>query len=232
MINNFLESWKELYINMQLNIIAIGAHPDDIEIYMAGTMIKYKNMGSTLNFIIATNGSKGGKDATQELTLARKKEAINSAAILNLEPYFLDYEDGELFCDWNLVKKIIELIHKIRPDIIFTHNPNDYHSEHRNLSKAVFDAASFKVPVIYADSITGTSFVPDFYIDVTEEYENKEVMIKLHKSQIYTDVLEKVRLLNSFRGLQAFNTLSKRAEAFCFSSMYKRSNVIRMLPLV
>jgi N-acetylglucosamine malate deacetylase 1 len=211
-------------------IMAIGAHPDDIEIYMSGTMAKYQKKGYHIYYIIATDGSKGGKEKAEDIRKRRKTEAESSAKCLDVKPIFLDYHDGELTYDASSYQKMRELLDDVRPHLIFTHNPEDYHADHRVLSKLVFDAASFKVPVVYCDSLLGANFHPNFYIDITKEFKLKREMISKHKSQLHIGILKIAELLNQFRGAQATGKLSQYAEAYAVATVQKSIEISRMLP--
>jgi N-acetylglucosamine malate deacetylase 1 len=213
-----------------VKIMAVGAHPDDIEIYMSGTMAKYKKRGDHIDYVIATDGRKGGKEKAEDIRKRRKKEAQSSAKCLDVKPIFLDYSDGELTYDANTYQKMRELLDDVQPHLIFTHNPADYHADHRVLSKLVFDAASFKIPVVYCDSLMGADFQPNFYIDITKEFPLKREMIMKHQSQLQTGILEIAELVNQFRGAQTTGKLSKYAEAYAFATMQRSMKVFRMLP--
>jgi len=194
-------------------------------------MAKYSKLDADLYFVVVTNGCRSGKNKFKTLIETRKKESKLASALLNIKPICLNYEDGNLFYDKEIYQKIIDIIHEIKPDLIFTHNPEDYHTDHRTLSKVVYDAASFKVPVIYADSMNGVNFNPDFYINITDEIEIKKRMILNHKSQISQSLCEKALLLNSFRGLQFTGKIGYYAEAFKLSSGFNIEKVWQYLPL-
>ncbi|TBX05617.1 PIG-L deacetylase family protein [Clostridium perfringens] len=210
------------------NILVIFAHPDDMEIFMSGTIIKLKKNGYKIYCAIVSDGSKGGINK-KDIVQIRRKEAIDSAKIIDINPIFLNLIDSEILYDKESYRLIVNLIDNIRPDIIFTHNPNDYHSDHRIVSNLVFDSASYKVPVIYVDSITGINFNPDFYIDITDEFSLKKKMIFKHKSQLKSSIYETTKCLNSFRGMQATGDLNRYAEAFKYSSKRNYIKIIERL---
>ncbi|RAL25944.1 PIG-L deacetylase family protein [Thermoflavimicrobium daqui] len=120
-----------------IKVMAIGAHPDDIEYFMGGTLLKYKKRECEICYVVATDGSKGGKIEPNKLIKIRKNESKYAASFLDTEPIFLDFPDGELIYDQKSYNIIRGLIHDNRPDIIFTHNPADYHPDHRVLSQLV-----------------------------------------------------------------------------------------------
>ncbi len=116
-----------------MKILALGAHPDDIEIFMYGLLSIYKKKGNQIFTMVATDGSKGGFLEGELLSKKREKEAIAGLKKLS-KPIFLNIPDGELGEDLEHRKIIKENILKIMPDLIITHSKNDYHSDHRSLS--------------------------------------------------------------------------------------------------
>lgn len=163
-----------------MKILAIGAHPDDIEIFMYGALAAWKAMGAELAFAIATDGSKGGSASAAKLRKTRTAEAKAAAARLGVTPRFLGFIDGELVPDAPVVAAVRALIASTAPDLIVTHAPNDYHGDHRALSDAVRLAASFKAPVLWADTLQGVGFAPTHYVDVTAHYPLKRKAIGEH----------------------------------------------------
>ncbi|TIS08448.1 MAG: PIG-L family deacetylase, partial [Mesorhizobium sp.] len=132
-----------------MKILALGAHPDDIEIFMFGTLAAYAALGAELTFAIATDGAKGGTGDPKALVKARREEATEAATLLGVTPRFLDFPDGALVADAALIGTLKALIGEVQPDLAITHAPNDYHGDHRALSDGVRIAASFEVPVLH-----------------------------------------------------------------------------------
>ncbi|PTE10139.1 hypothetical protein C9427_11340 [Mesorhizobium helmanticense] len=110
-----------------MKILALGAHPDDIEIFMFGTMAAYATQGAELIFAIATDGAKGGKSDPAALARVRREEAAAAAGLLGATPHFLDFPDGALIADAALIAALKALIGDLQPDLAITHAPNDYH---------------------------------------------------------------------------------------------------------
>src|SRR5690606_35523894 len=82
-----------------MKLLAIGAHPDDLEIYLFGTLAAAQARGAELVLAIATDGSRGGTLDPAALRAMRRKEAVAAAGVLGLEPRFLDFPDGTLAAD-------------------------------------------------------------------------------------------------------------------------------------
>ncbi|WP_292270264.1 PIG-L deacetylase family protein, partial [Mesorhizobium sp.] len=185
-----------------MKILALGAHPDDIEIFMFGTLAAYAALGAELTFAIATDGAKGGKGDPKSLVKTRREEATEAAGLLGVTPRFLGFPDGALVADAVLIDTLKALIGEVQPDLAITHAPNDYHGDHRALSDGVRIAASFEVPVLHADTLGGTGFSPTHYVDISSHWDLKAQAILAHRSQRPEHYLNGARMQNAFRAGQ------------------------------
>jgi LmbE family N-acetylglucosaminyl deacetylase len=213
-----------------LKILALGAHPDDIEIFMFGTLAAYAAQGAELTFAIATDGAKGGKSDPAVLARVRREDAAAAAALLGAAPRFLDFPDGELVADAALIGALKELIRETGPDLAITHAPNDYHADHRALSDGVRIAASFGVPVLHADTMGGTGFSPTHYVDISAHAKIKAKAIRMHQSQDPERFVDGARTQNLFRAGQCNGAQGSLAEAFRFQPTFPFADIRALLP--
>ncbi|MFD0712916.1 PIG-L deacetylase family protein [Paenibacillus sp. GCM10027626] len=231
-----------------MNILAVGAHPDDLEISCAGTLAKLKRAG---HHIIMCNACKGDKGhyhiPPDELTEIRRKEALASAALISSEVLTLGFGDGELLAESQENRmKFIDLVRYARPDIVITHAPNDYMPDHIAVSQLMFHATFFatlpsfrtenpaadKVPALYyMDNLSGLEFNPTFYVDVTDTFQTKLDMLEKHQSQLVwlkehdqVDIMDFVTTFGKTRGIQAGCTY---AEGFVQHMAWTRPNAVR-----
>ena len=221
-----------------MNILAIGAHPDDVEICCGGTLAKYAKQGHKVFTATATNGNVGSATLPMdEIAKIRKEEARRAAAHIGAEYICLDYDDEMFFEDREARLAFINLVRYCKPDVILTHSPHDYNPDHELTSKIARDIAVM-IPVaklvtpnpptptipklIYFETVNSVEFVPTDYVDITEEFETKLAMCYEHQSQIAwmndnykdadnDDFFKKVRITAEFRGMQCD---VKYAEAF------------------
>ena len=212
-----------------MKILALGAHPDDIEIFMYGLASIYKKEGNEVYTMIATDGSKGGSTEGGLLSQKRKKEAIAGLKKLS-KPIFLNIADGELGEDPKHRKLIKENILKIMPDLIITHSQNDYHSDHRSLSFLTSSSVSHYIPILYCDTLMGLNFNPNFYFDITEYYSLKKEAILKHKTQKPQRFIDLFKLMNSYRAAQCNAPKGKYAEAYAFEPSFPFSDIRDILP--
>ena len=212
-----------------MKILALGAHPDDIEIFMYGLVSTYKKEGNQVFTMIATDGSKGGSPKDDLLSKKRKKEAVAGLKKLS-KPIFLNIPDGELGEDPEHRRIIKENILKIMPDLIITHSQNDYHADHRSLSLITSSVVSHYIPVIYCDTLMGINFNPNFYIDITEYFVFKKEAILKHKTQKPQRFIDLAKLMNSYRAAQCNAPKGKYAEAYSFEPYFPFTDIRYILP--
>jgi len=212
-----------------MRILAIGAHPDDIEIFMFGLLQLYKSRNDDVFMAIATDGAAGNVLNYPDLVEVRKRETIDALKSLGT-PVFFGFPDGELSLNKNIKQKIKEYIISIRPDLIITHAPEDYHSDHRALSSIVTTATGFICPIIYADTLMGVNFTPDYYIDITCFFKEKKEAILSHKSQAPEKFLEATEILNRFRSAQCNAPKGHYAEAYRSEKRFPFTEIRHLLP--
>ena len=235
-----------------MKIMAISAHPDDIEINCAGTLAKYRKQGHDIVMCNCCNGNAGHfVIGPEELMRIRHEEADRSAAMLDAEHITLNYGDMSLYHQNKEARdKLTDVLRSIKPDIIFTHTPNDYMSDHVAVSHLVFDAtfsASLPhyrtakgegvadiCPIYYMDNLGGFNFEPTEYVDITDTFETKMKMLACHESQMKwmrehdkIDFEETVRTFARMRGLQSG---VKYAESFRPMLGWGRVKTCRILP--
>jgi LmbE family N-acetylglucosaminyl deacetylase len=197
-------------------VLALGAHPDDIEIGMGGTVAKLAGMGYDVNLVIATLPNFVETDTKEE----RKKESTISAKVMGCKtPQFLDLSPEEIIFNRKFVTQIDRIIRNYNPDAIFTQWIGDSHQDHQALTKAVIAAARdsnnvFMYETTIPGGISETAFRPQLYVDVTETLDSKRNALDCFDSQkircghLWVDAIVG---RCSYRGYQ-INT--KYAEAF------------------
>jgi N-acetylglucosamine malate deacetylase 1 len=166
-------------------MIAFGAHPDDIEIGMGGTVAKLAGMGHDVRLVIATLPNFVKTDTKEE----RKQESIMSAKVMGCKtPEFLDLSPEEIVFNRKFVTQISKLIQELNPEAIFTQWIGDTHQDHQSLTRAVVAAARDSNDVfMYETTIPGGisehAFRPQLYVDVTDTLETKRNALDCFDSQ-------------------------------------------------
>jgi LmbE family N-acetylglucosaminyl deacetylase len=186
-----------------MNILAIGAHPDDIEIGCGGSLIKYAKAGHNVYLLVLTGGGVGGD------VQIRKKEQEEAARFMQAKKVFWgEFKDTELPDVKDLITVMEDTISQTKPQIVFINNLYDVHQDHRAIAKACLSATRYIKEVLYYEVPTTQNFEPETFVDIGDVLEEKLELLKLHASQIdrtrieNLSILEIARSCANFRGFQ------------------------------
>lgn len=158
-------------------ILAVGAHPDDIEFGCGGTLKLHKNVENQVYALLLTDG-----ECNQE---QRIRESTEAAKILCLDELFFAHLPVEELSDNRRNVHVIEkYINELNPDIIFTPSKNDNHQDHRYCALATFSATRHVPNILIYESFSTISFNPHIYVDISKTMGDKMEALKRHKSQI------------------------------------------------
>ncbi len=214
---------------MQRHVAVFMAHPDDAEIFCGGAIRAWLRMGDRVTIVVATDGSRGGTEAPEILARQRAGEARAGAAMLGAELVLLGREDGALSKDAGFRAAADAALRGLAPDLIVAHAPNDYHGDHRALAGVALEVAGFRQPVLWADTMLGTGFLPTHYVATTAEQGTKEAAILCHASQKPEVYVERSRLSGRFRAAQCGDDAGF-AEAFRHDPVYPFADIRGLLP--
>ncbi len=189
--------------NEKLNIVVIGAHPDDADVVAGGTAIKFSQLGHNVLFVSLTNGDAGHfNQGGGALAKIRRAEAEEAGKRFGVTYKVLDNHDGELMPDLHVRLQVIRLIREWNADVVIGPRPNDYHPDHRNTAILVQDAAYMvivpnvapdtpplkKNPVfLYAQDHFKKPypFQPDIAVDISDVIDQKIYAVAAHQSQFF-----------------------------------------------
>lgn len=187
----------------KLNVVVLGAHPDDADYKVGGTAIQLAKAGHKVLFVSLTNGQAGHHILKgQELADIRKKEATEAGKRFGVEYVVLDNPDGELIPSLDARSQVIKVIREWNADFVIGHRPNDYHPDHRNASVLMQDAAYMViVPNVVSDVPPlkknpvflymedrfqkPQPFQPDICVDISKVYDQKIYAMSAHESQYF-----------------------------------------------
>lgn len=201
-------------------ILAIGAHPDDLDFSASGTIAKWIKAGATAYYLILTDGSKGSNDpqmTPKKLIKIRRQEQLAAAKILGVKKvFFLNYPDCELVADLKLKKDITQKIRQLKPTKVVTINPEVLfsvkrnfvnHSDHRAAGLAAIDSVYplARDHLTFPQQLKGglkphkvkelylSSFGEgNFISDISQTFDLKIAAIRAHKSQVDDKALRRV----------------------------------------
>lgn len=170
-----------------MNILAIGAHFDDIELGCSGSLRQHVKNGGRVVIYVATNSGFVSPDnvtvRSDDTAMAEGKaaaELIGAALVCGgFETLKLEFEDS-------LNAQLVRLVEKEKIDLIYTHYKEDVHHDHSALAKASLHAGRHVPRILMYHSNwyqSDVRFTPDFYRDITNTWETKEAVIRAHKSE-------------------------------------------------
>ncbi len=185
-----------------VDFMVVAAHPDDAELFGAGTFLKLRTMGRKGVLVDVTDGGAG----TRGSATIRAKEAAAAAKVLGMQRVCLGEPDGRVLNTLEAQWKLIEAIRRFRPKVVFTHHPAEEHPDHGAtaalVKEAVFRAGLSKLTEltpgarpeliegaphrpgrIYYAVASATSVTPSFCVDVTEQWKDKLRVIRCYESQ-------------------------------------------------
>ncbi len=237
-----------------MNIVAIGAHQDDIEIHCMGTLLRYQQQGGhTITNVTISNGDKGSQyePSTPYAEIARVRigEATRVAEALGGR-YICMGESDEYIRDTDDVRnRLVDILREAKADLVFTHPPVDYNTDHIVTSQITFHAVMLanvvtiftdhdplpETPALYyMDSTAGFEWQPSHYVDITNVWERKVELLNYHESQMQNmlkfggwDLVKFSRIMGQFRGLQS---KVEYAEAFKPALAWPRVRAGNYLP--
>jgi LmbE family N-acetylglucosaminyl deacetylase len=162
-----------------VKVLAVGAHPDDIELGCAGALLHHVAAGDQLHLLVMTPGEEGPQGVQ-----SRVREQEVAARVLGAELVWGDFHDGDIPDGRESVSFVDAVVSQTGADIVYVHAPNDTHQDHVATSRAVLAAARRLTRVLYYQSPSTTAFDPTVFVDVEATLAGKLDAIRAHWSQV------------------------------------------------
>lgn len=241
-----------------MNVLAIGCHPDDVEIACAGTLAKCVQRGDRVIVCHASTGNLGHVIIPpDELTVIRGEEAKTAGKLAGIEVICAGFNDLDIYDNNKAARdKIVDVIRYANPDFIITHNPDDYMPDHTAVSRLVFDASftatlpnytdyphvysdpkgapARVVPIYYMDTLAGVNFVPTEFVDISEQIDLKLQMLECHASQLVWmrehDNIDFADMVKTCSRYRGYQCGADYAEGFRQCQAYLKGTTKRLLP--
>lgn len=184
---------------MKVDILAIGVHPDDIELSCAGTLLHHIELGKTVGLLDLTCGELGSRGSAE----IRLQEANDASRLLGaVVRGNLEMQDGFFEYSKTNVLKIVEMLRLLRPEIVLANAISDRHPDHGRAAKLIADACFYSGlrrietewegeqqehwrPKVVYHYIQDHNLVPDFVVDITPYLDQKMEIVQAYKSQFY-----------------------------------------------
>lgn len=185
-------------------VLAVGAHPDDVELGCAGTLALHTSKGDKVYLLVLTRGEASGNADLRE------EECRQSAKILGAADVFIGgIQDTKVDDGRETIDAIEGIVEKLRPDIVYAPSSKDTHQDHRNAGHAVLSACRrCRVILLYEGASTQRDFNPQVFVDITKAFQLKLTATRVFGSQVenhggYSRAVKAIEGLAKFRGYQA-----------------------------
>ena len=216
---------------MKIDILAIGVHPDDVELSCSGTLLQHIDQGKTVGLLDLTRGELGTR-GTAEI---RDQEAKDAAELMGATfRKNLEMADGLFQYTPENLKKIIQVIRTHQPDIVLANALSDRHPDHGRAAKLTADACYYSglVKIETSDEegklqdrwrpqavyhyIQDHNLTPDFVVDITDVIDRKMELIRAFKSQFYVPEAKEyaTELSSPISGKQFMDFLKAKASTY------------------
>jgi LmbE family N-acetylglucosaminyl deacetylase len=195
-----------------MRILAIGAHPDDIEAGCGGALVKYARNGHRVFLMVMTEGEQGADAGI------RKFEQEQAAKMLRAERiYWGGYRDTEVPMGRELIQTIERVVRDVDPHFIFVHYQDDTHQDHRHIAESTLTATRYTRNVLFYEGPTTQNFAPTVFIDIDTVLDDKIAAIAAHASQVKKTNIEGLTIVDVIRSAAHFRGIQGRvrnAEGF------------------
>lgn len=199
-----------------MRILAIGAHPDDVEIGCGGALLAASDLGHEIYIYVATRGEKSGNPRVREEETKRTAEIIRAAGLK-----IADFPDTKLKRDGELIDSIESFMKEIEPHVVFCHTQNDQHHDHQAVALSTIEACRFVPNVLSYESPSARNFQPQTFIDITGVISKKLKLLDIFWSQRGKQYLRK----NAIVGLAEYRAFQTRVEQIKYAEAFEVNKI-------
>jgi len=192
-----------------MNVLAIGAHPDDIELGCGAALLAHRRLGDRISLLVMTSGERGPQDAR-----SRMDEQQDAADILGAELYWGTFDDGAVPEGRPSVDLIQSALTASGADVVYTHAPRDTHQDHRATAVASLAACRRARRILLYEAPTSVGFQPSVFVDVNGLVEDKVDLLRAHVSQVLKNGLVDLEAIEAQARYRGFQARVRNAEAF------------------
>lgn len=200
-----------------MKILAVGAHPDDVEIGSGGFLLKNVRSGNEVFIYVLTRGEAGESDQTGTLEEREHEARLSAKEMGAKEISFGGFKDTRLSPGGDLVDSIESVINHVHPDVVLMHPVSDEHHDHRAVGSSTVEAArSCRQIFAYENPLT-KDFLPQHYVDISDLIDEKIGLLSIFSSQNH-----KVYLLpTAIRGLAQYRAYQSRIPEIRFAEAFQ-----------
>jgi LmbE family N-acetylglucosaminyl deacetylase len=184
-----------------MRILAIGSHPDDIELGCGGLLLKARRQGHQVYMYTAARGGASGDPRQRSVELQESASFIGAT-----KAHVGEFDDGKLSVSKELINSIESFIDEVDPNVILTHSSGDVHHDHRAVAMATLEAARFYSNILSYEIPLTKDFEPKVFFDISDVIDEKIKLIRIFWSQQGKLYLK----ANAIKGLAEYRALQSR----------------------
>jgi LmbE family N-acetylglucosaminyl deacetylase len=192
-----------------MRVLAVGAHPDDIELGCAGALLRHVQYGDEVALLVMTSGESG-----PQADRPRVAEQERAAELLGAELLWGGFSDGYIPTGREAVSKVDSIVRHTGADIIYTHAPRDTHQDHVATAQAAIAAGRKVERVLCFQSPTTTVFNPALFVDIDTTLPGKVAALAAHHSQVQKCDLVDLEAVEAGARFWGFRARIAKAEPF------------------
>ncbi len=189
-----------------MKVLAIGPHPDDIEIGCGGTLLKLRAGGAEIVKLVMTRGEVGGAPKTR----AREEQA--SAKRMGAKILWGGFRDTRIQSNRISINKVGGVISQVNPELVLVNFRDDTHQDHRQTAQIVMSATRHLHNVLFYEVPTTLNFIPTIFMDIGEVLVQKLDLLKAHQSQIQETKVRGLSILDSAQACAVFRGFQDRVK--------------------
>lgn len=191
-----------------MKVLAIGAHPDDVEIGCGGALLAHRRAGDEITLLVMTTGPGGRAENT------RIGEQEDAAALLGAELIWGGFEDCAVPDGKAAIDVVQAALARSGADLVYTHAPRDTHQDHRATASASVSATRRVSRVLCYEAPTSLGFAPSVYVNVEGLVEPKLDLLRCHMSQVMKNGIVDLEAVEAQARFRGFTARAREAEGF------------------
>jgi LmbE family N-acetylglucosaminyl deacetylase len=208
-----------------VKVLAVGAHPDDIELGCGGALLMHAARGDEITLLVMTSGEEGPQNRR-----SRMAEQHDAAAMLGATLLWGGLPDGAISNDRVAVNIVQDALVTSAAELVYCHAPQDTHQDHRAASAAVLSASRRASRILMYESPTSVTFEPAIFIDIGMFVEAKLDLLRAHVSQVLKNGLVDLEAVEAQARYYGFRARVRYAEAFASERFLWELPVGAMVP--
>jgi LmbE family N-acetylglucosaminyl deacetylase len=192
-----------------VKVLAVGAHPDDIELGCGATLMAHRARGDEVALLVLTSGERGPQAHS-----SRVAEQQEAAQILGATLYWGDFEDGAVPFGRPCIDLVERVLRETGAEMLYTHVPRDTHQDHRAAAEAALAAARCTSRILMYETPSTRGFSPTLFTDAAPYLEGKLSALRAHMSQVLKNRLVDLEAVEAQARYRGFQARLRHAEAF------------------